>query len=264
LPLTPCPGAPTRRQEGTAGLTGRSCSENRPPRSQASTRIGRISRVLAEFGEDTDRHIVTSPCLIRTGSAPAASVHSAALHQLANRLVGMLQGCVTASARYDETTAWSHHLAPLDIQAHGCLTTAGSAASGPSDQPTPTGRPDNGTSPGSPHVRRPFTCPPSSNSTYVTRCMVIGSLVGATLSYPGILSGAVCRPREVVSCTSRFPSTSTEVVSPCMSGQASSKRLKRSIYPSGPVEVLWRVVHQHDVRAEMTGNLAVVAPIPCC
>jgi hypothetical protein len=47
------------------------------------------------------------------------SVHSAALHQLANRLVGMLQGCVTASARYDETTAWPHHLAPLDIQAHG-------------------------------------------------------------------------------------------------------------------------------------------------
>ena len=47
------------------------------------------------------------------------SVHSAALHQLANRLVGMLQDCVTASARYGETTAWPHHLAPLDIQAHG-------------------------------------------------------------------------------------------------------------------------------------------------
>ena len=142
---------------------------------------------------------------------------------------------------------------------------AGSTARDQSDQPTPTGRPDNGTSPGSPYVRTPFTCPPSSNSIYVTRCMVISSLVGATLSYPGSFSGTVCRPRQVVSCTRRFPSTSIEVVSPRMSGKASSKRRKRSTYPLGtcgcPVA---RVIHQHDVRGEMTGNLGVVAPIPRC
>ena len=36
--------------------------------------------------------------------------YSAALRQLANRLVGILHGCLKAGTRYDETTAWSHHL----------------------------------------------------------------------------------------------------------------------------------------------------------
>lgn len=35
--------------------------------------------------------------------------HQAALRQLANRLVGILHGCLKTSTRYDETTAWSHH-----------------------------------------------------------------------------------------------------------------------------------------------------------
>jgi transposase len=35
--------------------------------------------------------------------------HNAALRQLANRLVGILHGCLKTSTRYDETTAWSHH-----------------------------------------------------------------------------------------------------------------------------------------------------------
>jgi transposase len=34
--------------------------------------------------------------------------HNAALRQLANRLVGILHGCLTTNTRYDETTAWSH------------------------------------------------------------------------------------------------------------------------------------------------------------
>jgi Transposase IS116/IS110/IS902 family len=34
--------------------------------------------------------------------------HHAALRQLANRLVGILHGCLTSSARYDEDTAWAH------------------------------------------------------------------------------------------------------------------------------------------------------------
>ena len=36
--------------------------------------------------------------------------YSAALRQLANRLVGILHGCLKTRTRYDETTAWAHHL----------------------------------------------------------------------------------------------------------------------------------------------------------
>ncbi len=35
--------------------------------------------------------------------------HSAALRQLANRLVGILHGCLKTGTRYDEAPAWSHH-----------------------------------------------------------------------------------------------------------------------------------------------------------
>ncbi len=35
--------------------------------------------------------------------------HNAALRQLANRLVGILHGCLKTGTLYDETTAWSHH-----------------------------------------------------------------------------------------------------------------------------------------------------------
>ena len=35
--------------------------------------------------------------------------HRAALRQLANRLVGILHGCLKTGTVYDETTAWSHH-----------------------------------------------------------------------------------------------------------------------------------------------------------
>jgi transposase len=36
--------------------------------------------------------------------------YNAALRQLANRLVGILHGCLKTGTRYDEATAWSHHL----------------------------------------------------------------------------------------------------------------------------------------------------------
>jgi transposase len=36
--------------------------------------------------------------------------YNAALRQLANRLVGILHGCLKTSTPYDEQTAWSHHL----------------------------------------------------------------------------------------------------------------------------------------------------------
>ena len=34
--------------------------------------------------------------------------HNDALRRLANRLVGILHGCLTTRTRYDEATAWSH------------------------------------------------------------------------------------------------------------------------------------------------------------
>jgi transposase len=39
--------------------------------------------------------------------------HNAALRQLANRLVGILHGCLKTRTLYDETTAWSHHTESL-------------------------------------------------------------------------------------------------------------------------------------------------------
>jgi transposase len=36
--------------------------------------------------------------------------HHAALRQLANRLVGILHGCLKTHTRYDEHTAWDHHI----------------------------------------------------------------------------------------------------------------------------------------------------------
>ncbi|MFE2124225.1 hypothetical protein ACFW9U_26665 [Rhodococcus aetherivorans] len=35
--------------------------------------------------------------------------HRPALRQLANRLVGILHGCLKTRTCYDETTAWLHH-----------------------------------------------------------------------------------------------------------------------------------------------------------
>jgi len=39
--------------------------------------------------------------------------HYTALRQLANRLVGILHGCLKTGTPYDEATAWSHHTEPL-------------------------------------------------------------------------------------------------------------------------------------------------------
>ncbi|MBA2530502.1 MAG: IS110 family transposase, partial [Nocardioidaceae bacterium] len=36
--------------------------------------------------------------------------HQAALRQLANRLVGILHGCLKTQTAYDEHTAWAHIL----------------------------------------------------------------------------------------------------------------------------------------------------------
>ena len=43
-----------------------------------------------------------------TPSAPRGVEHNAALRKLANRLVGILHGCLKTRTLYDESTAWSH------------------------------------------------------------------------------------------------------------------------------------------------------------
>lgn len=40
--------------------------------------------------------------------APGADTHNEALRALANRLVGILHGCLSHSTLYDEHTAWGH------------------------------------------------------------------------------------------------------------------------------------------------------------
>jgi hypothetical protein len=39
--------------------------------------------------------------------------HHAALRQLANRLVGILHGCLKTGTKYDERTAWQHRRTPV-------------------------------------------------------------------------------------------------------------------------------------------------------
>ena len=43
--------------------------------------------------------------------------HHAALRQLANRLVGILHGCLKTGTLYDEDTAWQHHRTGTHIAA---------------------------------------------------------------------------------------------------------------------------------------------------
>ena len=50
-----------------------------------------------------------APAPTTTSNAPAASDHNAALRQLANRLVGILHGCLKTAHPLRRTTAWSHH-----------------------------------------------------------------------------------------------------------------------------------------------------------
>ncbi len=43
--------------------------------------------------------------------------HSAALRHVANRLVGILHGCLKAGTVYDEATAWAHHNHDIPVAA---------------------------------------------------------------------------------------------------------------------------------------------------
>jgi transposase len=78
------------------------------------------ARVLGEFGDDPHRYLDAKARSLR-GSPGAWAYyqplrdrnigHQAALRQVANRLVGILHGCLKTQTRYDEHTAWSHHMA---------------------------------------------------------------------------------------------------------------------------------------------------------
>ncbi|WP_328291519.1 IS110 family transposase [Kineococcus sp. NBC_00420] len=50
--------------------------------------------------------------------------HHAALRQLANRLVGVLHGCLKTGTLYDEATAWSHHAACPEPAEHAAAPAA--------------------------------------------------------------------------------------------------------------------------------------------
>ena len=88
------------------------------------------ARVLAEFGDDPHRYADakarknfagTSPITRQSGKqkfvlaryvhndrlTARGKDHNAALRQLANRLVGILHGCLKTNTTYDEATAWT-------------------------------------------------------------------------------------------------------------------------------------------------------------
>src|SRR6266571_2973669 len=78
------------------------------------------ARVLAEFGDEPHRYAdgkarrnyaATSPITRASGTkkvVAARFIHNDALRRLANRLVGILHGCLKTRTLYDEATAWSH------------------------------------------------------------------------------------------------------------------------------------------------------------
>lgn len=55
-------------------------------------------------------HVTWSPRLHDRQRARGVP-HNAALRHLANRLVGILHGCLASRTTYDESTAWAHHAA---------------------------------------------------------------------------------------------------------------------------------------------------------
>ncbi|MGN2638934.1 hypothetical protein ACTD5D_22780 [Nocardia takedensis] len=64
------------------------------------------AQVEAHFGRHPDAEIILSQPGIDRHRARGME-HRAALRQLANRLVGILHGCLKPRTPYDEATAWS-------------------------------------------------------------------------------------------------------------------------------------------------------------
>ncbi|WP_433512360.1 IS110 family transposase [Nonomuraea sp. CA-143628] len=82
---------------------------------------GKKKTVLARYvHNDRLRDALSSQAFTALNTSPGARAyydkqrardlsHQAALRQLANRLVGILHGCLKTRTPYNETTAWSHH-----------------------------------------------------------------------------------------------------------------------------------------------------------
>jgi transposase len=96
------------------------CRKNYAATSPITRASGKKRSVLARFVHN-DRLIdaLMAQAFTALRNSPGARVyydqlrarglhHNAALRQLANRLVGILHGCLKTHTLYDETTAWSH------------------------------------------------------------------------------------------------------------------------------------------------------------
>jgi len=115
----------------TSRAAGLRCGSGGPARSasSATTRSGsptpvpgKKTVVLARYA--TNRrlgdalHLQASSALVASPGARAyydalrarKIGHHAALRQLANRLVGILHGCLKTGTKYDEKTAWQHQI----------------------------------------------------------------------------------------------------------------------------------------------------------
>ena len=90
------------------------------------TRASGKKRIVAARFVHNDRLIdaLMTQAFTALGNSPGARAyydqqrtrgvsHNAALRQLANRLVGILHGCLKTGTHYDETAAWSHHLSEV-------------------------------------------------------------------------------------------------------------------------------------------------------
>lgn len=93
--------------------------------SPITRQSGKIRTVLARYVHD-DRLVdaLSSQAFAALNASPGARAyydqlrarevgHQAALRQFANRLLGILHGCLKTRTLYDETTAWSHHVNEL-------------------------------------------------------------------------------------------------------------------------------------------------------
>ena len=80
----------------------------RPSRARRRPRRRRGLRVVGAADRGVDRPAPRR--LPRRHALRGRNIgHHAALRQLANRLVGILHGCLKTSIYYDEDTAWQHH-----------------------------------------------------------------------------------------------------------------------------------------------------------
>ena len=73
-------------------------------RAQISAALRRARR------RDIDTKTTRIRAALRTEQLGRPGVVTAALRQVANRLVGILHGCLKTRTRYDETTAWPHRI----------------------------------------------------------------------------------------------------------------------------------------------------------